>query len=326
MFHAKHFLVAASGGIVLTIAAATAAAQAYPNRPIRFVIPFAPGGPTDILGRAVGQKLSESLGQTVVIDNRGGAGGNIGAEAVAKSPADGYTMLMGATSTHAINPHLYRKLGFDPLKDFAPVTLVANTPSLLAVHPALPVKTVRDLIELARSRPGQLTYGSAGNGSSNHLAGVLLCMMAGIDMTHIPYKGSGPALVDVMAGQVPLMFNNTASVMPFVKAGKLRAVALTSLERSPLVPGVPTVAESGLPGFEVRSWHGVFVPAGTPAEIVQLLSTRIAAGIAAPDVKERLNAQGVELVGNKPEEFAAFIRAEHAKWGKVVKASGARVD
>ncbi len=313
-------------GLGLGAVASPGFAQGYPNRPIRFIIPFAPGGPTDILGRAVGQKLAESVGQSVVIENRGGAGGNIGAELAAKSPADGYTMFMGATSTHGINPHLYRKIGYDPIKDFSPVTLVANTPSLLAVHPALPVKTVRDLIELARARPGQLTYGSAGNGSSNHLAGVLLCLMAGVDMTHIPYKGSGPALVDVMAGQVPFMFNNTASVMPFVKAGKLRAVALTSLERSPLVPGVPTVAESGLPGFEVRSWHGVFVPAGTPAEIITLLNTRIVAGLAAPDVKERLSAQGVELVGNRPEEFAAFVRAELAKWGKVVKASGARAD
>jgi len=311
---------------MLVLGAGPALAQPYPVKPIRFVIPFAPGGPTDILGRAVGQKLAESLGQSVVIENRGGAGGNLGAELVARSAPDGYTALMGATSTHAINPHLYARLGFDPVRDFAPVTLVANTPSLLAVHPALPVKSVGDLIALARARPGQLTYASAGNGSSNHLAGVLLCLMAKIDMVHIPYKGSGPALVDVMAGQVPMMFNNMASVMPYVRTGKLRAVALSSAERSKLVPGIPTVAESGLPGFEVRSWHGVFVPAGTPGAVVSLLAERIAAIVRMPDVLERLNAQGVELVGNRPDEFAAFVRAELEKWGRVVKASGARAD
>lgn len=301
-------------------------AQSYPARPIRFVVPFAPGGPTDILARAVGQKLTDAFGQTIVIENRGGAGGNIGAEVVARSPADGYTMLMGATSTHAINPSLYRKLSFDPVKDFAPVSLVANTPSLLAVHPALPVRTIKDLIALAKARPGQLSYASAGNGTSNHLAGVLLSMMAGIDMVHVPYKGSGPALVDVISGQVPMMFNNTASVMPHVTAGKLRAVALASLERSALLPDIPTVAESGLPGFEVRSWHGVFVPAGTPRDIVNRLSNEIVRAVRAADVKSRLNAQGVELVGSSPEAFAEFVKKELAKWAKVVSQSGARAD
>ena len=312
--------------ISFVVTAPSARAQAYPVKPIRLIVPFAPGGPTDILARAVSAKLTESLGQSVVVENRGGAGGNIGAEIVARAPPDGYTLLMGATSTHGINPHLYTRLGFDPVKDFAPVTLVANTPSLLAVHPSLPVRTVRDLIALAKIKPGQLSYASAGNGSSNHLAGVLLCMMAGIDMIHIPYKGSGPALIDVIAGQVPVMFNNTASVMPHVKADKLRAVALTSAERSPLVPGLPTVAESGLPGFEVRSWHGIFVPAATPRDVIGRLNTEIVKGLHQSDVKERLNAQGVELVGNKPEEFAAFIQKELAKWSKVVKASGARAD
>ncbi len=312
------FLASLAGGVLC--------AQSYPTRPIRFVVPFAPGGPTDILARAVGQKLTEAFGQTIVIENRGGAGGNIGAELVARSPADGYTMLMGATSTHAINPSLYHKLGFDPVKDFVPVSLVANTPSLLAVHPALPVRTIKDLIALAKARPGQLTYASAGNGSSNHLAGVLLSMMAGIDLVHVPYKGSGPALVDVISGQVPMMFNNTASVMPHVTAGKLRAVALASLERSALLPDIPTVAESGLPGFEVRSWHGVFVPAGTPRDVVNRLSTEIVRAVRAADVKSRLNAQGVELVGSSPEEFAEFVKKELAKWAKVVRQSGARAD
>jgi len=309
-----------------SLAAGALWAQSYPARPIRFVVPFAPGGPTDILARAVGQKLTEAFGQTIVIENRGGAGGNIGAELVARSLADGYTMLMGATSTHAINPALYHKLGFDPIKDFAPVSLVANTPSLLAVHPALPVRTIKDLIALAKARPGQLSYASAGNGSSNHLAGVLLSMMAGIDMVHVPYKGSGPALVDVISGQVPMMFNNTASVMPHVTAGKLRAVALASLERSALLPAIPTVAESGLPGFEVRSWHGVFVPAGTPRDVVNRLSTEIVRAVRAADVKTRLNAQGVELVGSSPDEFAEFVKKELVKWAKVVRQSGARAD
>ena len=303
-----------------------AVSQTYPAKPVRFIVPFAPGGPTDILARSVAQKLGDALAVSVVVDIRGGAGGTIGTEIVAKSPPDGYTLLMGATSTHAISPNLYTRIGYDPIKDFAPVTLVANTPSLLAVHPALPVRSVRDLIALAKSRPGELSYASAGSGSNNHLAGVLFCKMAGVNMAHIPYKGSGQALVDVMAGQVPVMFNNTASVMPFVKHGKLRAIALTSAERSLLLPELPTVAESGLPGFEVRSWHGVFLPAATPPEITARLNAEIVKILRLPDVKERLNAQGVELGGSSPEEFAAFVRKELAKWAIIVKESGARVD
>ncbi len=312
--------------ILLCAAALPAMSQPYPAKPVRFIVPFAAGGPTDILARSIGQKLGDALGVSVVVDIRGGAGGTIGTELVAKSPPDGYTLLMGATSTHAISPSLYARIGYDPIKDFAPVTLVANTPSLLAVHPALPVKSVRDLIALAKSRPGQLSYASAGNGSNNHLAGVLFCKMAGVNMVHIPYKGSGQALVDVVGGHVPLMFNNTASVMPFVRAGKLRAIALTSAARSLLLPELPTVAESGLPGFEVRSWHGVFLPAGTPPEITARLNAEIVKILRLPDVKERLNAQGVELDGSSPEELAAFVRKELAKWAIVVKESGARAD
>jgi tripartite-type tricarboxylate transporter receptor subunit TctC len=303
-----------------------AAEPAWPVKPIRFVVPFAPGGPTDIIARAVAQKLAELTSVPVVIDNRGGAGGNIGAEIVARSVADGYTILMAATSTHAINASLYTRLGFDPIADFAPVTLVSSTPTLLAVYPGVPATNVRELIQLARARPGEISYASAGNGSSNHLAGVMLGMMAGIDLVHVPYKGSGPALLDVISGQVPMMFNNMASITQYVRAGRLRALAVTSSQRSTLMPELPTVAESGLPGFEARSWHGVIAPAKTPAAIVGRLHMDIVRGLSDPALRARLEPQGVELVGNSPAEFSAFIRSESTKWAKVVKASGARAD
>ena len=312
--------------VLSCVAPQPAAAQNYPAKSVRFIVPFAPGGPTDIFGRAISQKLTESMGQSFVVDNRGGAGGNIGAEMVAKAAPDGYTLLMGTVGTHAINPGLYAKVGFDALKDFAPITLVADAPTLLAVHPSVPAKTVKELVALAKARPNQLSYGSAGNGASNHLAGVLLCMMAGIQMTHIPYKGSGAALIDVIAGNIPVMFNNPASIMPHVKEGRLRPLAVSSLTRSKLLPDMPTLAETGVPGFEVRSWHGAFAPAGTPRDIVNRLNAEMVKALAQPDVRERFTSQGVELVGNKPEEFAAFIQSEHAKWGKVVRASGAKAD
>ena len=319
-------IVIAAFCVLSGTAAQGAEAQTYPSKPVRFIVPFAPGGPTDIFARAVSAKLAEALGQPVVVDNRGGAGGNIGTEMVAKAAADGYTLLMGTVGTHAINPSLYPRVGFDPIRDFAPITLVADTPSLLAVHPSVPANTVRELVAIAKAKPGQLSYASAGNGTSNHLAGVLLCMMAGIEMVHIPYKGSGPALIDVLAGQVPVMFNNPASIMPHLKAGKLRALALSSATRSRLLPALPTLAESGVPGFEVRSWHGAFAPAGTSRDIVTRLHGEIVKALSQPDVKERFEAQGVELVGNRPEEFAAFLQKEQVKWSKVVKASGMRAD
>ena len=319
-------IVIAAFCVLSGTAAQGAEAQTYPSKPVRFIVPFAPGGPTDIFARAVSAKLAEALGQPVVVDNRGGAGGNIGTEMVAKAAADGYTLLMGTVGTHAINPSLYPRVGFDPIRDFAPITLVADTPSLLAVHPSVPANSVRELLAIAKAKPGQLSYASAGNGTSNHLAGVLLCMMAGIEMVHIPYKGSGPALIDVLAGQVPVMFNNPASIMPHLKAGKLRALALSSATRSRLLPALPTLAESGVPGFEVRSWHGAFAPAGTSRDIVTRLHGEIVKALSQPDVKERFEAQGVELVGNRPEEFAAFLQKEQVKWSKVVKASGMRAD
>jgi tripartite-type tricarboxylate transporter receptor subunit TctC len=305
----------------------TTAAQGYPSKPIRFVVPYPPGGPLDIMARAVGQKLTEAWGQPVVVDNRAGAGGNIGADLVAKSPPDGYTLLMGAVATHAINPTLYGKVPYDPIKDFAPVALVAQVPNILVVHPSVPARTVPELIELARARPGYLNFGSGSTGSTGHLAGELFNTMAGVKMVHIPYKGGAPAMADLLAGQVQLMFDNLANALPNVRAGKLRALAVTTLARSPAVPELPTIAQSGLPGFDLTTWFGVMVPAGTPPEVVARLNAEIVRALGAKDMRERLEKMGAELpASNTPEHFAAFIRAEAAKYAKVVRDSGARVE
>jgi tripartite-type tricarboxylate transporter receptor subunit TctC len=313
--------------LVLALASALAAAQNYPARPIRLVVPYPAGGPLDIMARAIGQKLTEAWKQPVVVDNRAGAGGNIGADLVAKSAPDGYTLLMGAVATHAINPSLYSKIPYDPVRDFAPVALVAQVPNILVVNPAVPAKTVQELIELARAKPGSLNFGSGSTGSTGHLAGELFKTMAGVQMVHIPYKGAAPAMADLLAGQVQLMFDNLASSLPNVKAGKLRALAVTTRARSPAVPELPTIAESGLPGFDLSTWFGVLVPAGTPAEIVARLNAEIVRALNTNDMRERLQKMGAEpLAGNTPEHFAAFIRSEAAKYAKVVKASGAKVD
>jgi tripartite-type tricarboxylate transporter receptor subunit TctC len=311
---------------VLALIAAGAAAQNYPTKPIRLVVPFPPGGTTDILAREVGQRLSASLGQTVVIDNRPGAGGNIGAELVAKSAPDGYTLLMCTVSTHAINPNLYAKLPYDHVADFAPVILVASVPNVLEVTPSLPVNSVADLIKLAKEKPGQINFASSGSGTSIHLSGELFKTMAGVDMTHVPYKGSAPALTDLIGGQVQVMFNNLPSSLPQIKAGKLRAIAVTSAQRAPALPNVPTIAESGLPGFEATSWFGVVAPAGTPPAIVARLNADMNQWLQTPEAREKLLAQGAAAAGGSPEQFAAYIRAETEKWAKVVKASGAKVD
>jgi len=317
-------LVVAAAAVAL---AAPAPAQTYPSKPIRFVVPFPPGGPLDITGRAIAQKLAESWGQPVVVDNRPGAGGGIGAELVAKSPGDGYTLLMGAVSTHAINPSLYAKVPYDPQKDFVPVALVAQVPNILVVNPSLPVHSVKELIDYARAKPGALSFGSGSTGSTGHLAGELFKTMAGVDMVHIPYKGGAPAMQDLLAGQTQLMFDNLANALPQVKAGKLRALAVTTSKRSPAVPDLPTVAESGLPGFDLTTWFGVFVPAGTPPETVAKLNAEIVKALASKDLAERLAAMGtVPPERNTPESFAAFVRAEAAKYAQVVKSSGARVD
>jgi tripartite-type tricarboxylate transporter receptor subunit TctC len=313
--------------LVLTLPCADASAQGYPSRPIRLVVPYPPGGPLDIMARAIGQKLTEAWNQPVIVDNRAGAGGNIGADLVAKSPADGYTLLMGAVATHAINPTLYGRLPYDPVRDFAPVALVAQVPNILVVNPSVPARSVKELIELARARPGYLNFGSGSTGSTGHLAGELFKTMAGVQMVHIPYKGGAPAMADLLAGQVQLMFDNLANALPNVRAGRLRALAVTTLARSPAMPDLPTIAESGLPGFDLTTWFGVMAPAGTPGEIVLRLNAEIVRALDATDMRERLEKMGAEPpANNTPERFAAFIRAEAAKYAKVVKESGAKVE
>jgi tripartite-type tricarboxylate transporter receptor subunit TctC len=312
--------------LLLSLAATVAFGETYPTKPIRMIVPFPAGGTTDILARSVGQKLGEAVGRQVIIDNRPGAGGNIGSDMVAKAAPDGYTLLMGTVGTHAINASLYAKMPYDHIQDFAPITLVAAVPNVLVVNPSVEAKSVRELIALAKAKPGQLSFASSGNGTSIHLSGELFKTMAGIDMLHVPYKGSAPALTDLIGGQVNLMFDNLPSSLPHIKAGKLRALAVTSGKRSPALPDVPTIAEAGLPGFEASSWFGVFAPAGTPKEIITRLNMEIVKALTSPELKERLAAQGAEAVGNSPEQFAAHIRSETAKWAKVVKASGATVD
>ena len=313
-------------GALFACIATVASAQSYPNRTIRLVVPFPAAGTTDILARAAAQKLTEAFGQSVVVDNRPGAAGNIGADLVAKSAPDGYTLLMGTVGTHAINPSLYSKMPYDHVKDFVPVVLVAGVPNVLVVNPALPVNSVADLIKLAKDKPGQINFASSGSGTSIHLSGELFRTMAGVDITHVPYKGSSPALIDLIGGQVQIMFDNLPSALPQIKAGKLRAIAVTSLKRAPVLPDVPTISESGLPGFEASSWFGVLAPAGTPAPIVARINAEVNKWLQSAEAREKLLSQGAEAAGGSPEQFANHIRAESEKWAKVVKASGAKVD
>ena len=307
-------------------AIAQSPAAAFPTKPVRLVVPFPPGGPLDVTGRAIAQKLSESWGQPVVVDNRPGAGGNIGAELVAKAPADGYTVVMGALSTHAVNPSLYAKMPYDAVKDFAPITLVATTPNVLVVNPALPVNSVRELIAYAKANPGKVAFGSGSNGSAGHLAGELFKVETGADMLHVPFRGAAPAMQALLAGDTQIMFDNLASSMPQVKAGKLRALAVTTAQRSKLVPELPTMAESGLAGFDISTWFGLLAPAGTPPEIVAKWNAEVTKILNAPEMRERLNAQGAEPTPTTPAEFAAFIQREIPKYARIVKASGAKVD
>ena len=308
------------------LALAVSAAHAFPDKPVRFVIGFTPGGPSDILARALGQKLADRWGQQVVVENRPGAGGNLAAEAVAKSAPDGYTWLLGNNSVLATNHALYRKLPYDPLKDFAPVALVALQPNILVVHPDVPAKSMAELIALARQSPGKLNYASSGAGAAAHLAGELFKSMAGVDIVHIPYKGAQPALNDLVAGHAQLMFATSASVIPFIKAGRLRALAVTTAQRSPSVPELPTVAEAGLAGFEATTWHGVVVPSATPLALVQRMNQDINAALKEKDLNERLAGLGAEVLTGTPREFADYIAREIPKWTKVVKDSGARAD
>ncbi|OWW19607.1 tripartite tricarboxylate transporter substrate binding protein [Noviherbaspirillum denitrificans] len=327
----KHWLsiVAAAAAV---IGSSAAFGQAYPTKPIKLIVPFPPGGTTDILARAVGGELQKAWGQAVIIDNRPGAGGNIGSEVVAKSPADGYTLLMGTVGTHAINQSLYSKLAFDPIKDFAPVTLVASVPNVLVLNAAFAEKNkiidVTSFINYLKGHPGRLNMASSGNGTSIHLAGELFKTQTRTFMVHIPYRGSAPAITDLLGGQADLMFDNLPSAMPYIKAGRLKALGVTSAKPSPALPDVPPIAQTGgdLTGFEASSWFGILAPAGTPPDIVNKLQQEIAKALASPAVKEKLVAQGADPVGNTPEQFAAHIQAETRKWSKVVKDSGAKVD
>jgi tripartite-type tricarboxylate transporter receptor subunit TctC len=310
---------------VLAACAQSAFAQTFPTRPIRIICPYVAGGGSDFVARTLAQKLTETLGQSMVVDNRPGGGTNIGAELVARAAPDGYTLFLGGTPT-AVNVTLYKKLPFDVLTDFAPITLTTTAPNLLVVHPSLPVRTVKDLIALAKSRPGQLTYGSAGIASSNHLSGALFKMMAGIDIVHVPYKGGGAAVTDLLAGNISMYFSTTPSSMPHVRTGRLRALAVTTAKRSALVPETPTVAEAALPGFEMSAWHALFAPAGTSPAIVKKLADEVVRALRQADVKERLAAQGVDAVGTTPEELAATMRENIAKYAKLVKAADIRIE
>jgi len=311
----------------LLVALASAAfAQAYPAKPIRLIVPWPPTGTVDILGRTLGQKLSEQMGQPVVIDNRAGANGVIGSEAGAKSPADGYTILVDNITGHAINASLQAKMPFDSLRDFAHVSLLASVPDGIVALPSLPAKNVRELIALAKAQPGKLTYASFGVGSSGHLAGELFKGMAGIDMLHVPYKGGAPAIADLLAGQVSIYFPVLPSVVQLVKSNRLHLLAVTGAQRSPAMPDVPTVAESGLPGFEASNWFGLMAPAGVPAEVVSRLNAETAKALQSPDVRDKLNALGMEIQSSTPQEFSALLKGEIEKWAKVAKASGAKAD
>ena len=311
---------AAIGAIALAAATLSlgAAAQAYPTKPITIVVPFSAGGTTDILARLVGQYLTTELGQPVVVDNKAGAGGNIGGALAAKAPADGYTLFMGTVGTHAINAALYKKMPFDHVKDFAPLSRVANVPNLLVAHPSQPFKTVPEMIAYAKANPGKINFGSPGNGASPHLSGELFKSMAKVELTHIPYKGSAPAVSDLLGNQIAIMFDNMPSVIPHVRSGKLRAIAISTAKRSPELPDVPTIAEAGVPGYEAVSWFGLFAPAATPKPVLDKLSTALSKVLANPEVQKKISAQGGETVNETPAQFAAFIRSETTKWGKVL--------
>jgi len=313
--------VAAALIAATTLAAGTALAQTYPAKPIRLIVPYAPGGPTDILARAVGQHLTEALGQQVIIDNRPGASGHLGTAQAAKLPADGYNFNMVGIS-FAIAPSLGTRPGYDALHDFAPVSLIAGVNNMLVAHPSLPVKSVKELIALARRKPGELTYASGGRGGAQHLAGELFSSMANVKMTHVPYRGSAPGLTALMGGEVIVGFTDMLITLPHIHSGRLRPLAVTGATRSPQLPDLPTIAEAGLKGYDVTVWFGLLAPAKTPPEIVQRVQAEIARGIRSPALRQRLAAMGAEPHGSTPEAFAAFLRAEIAKWGKVVKAAG----
>jgi len=311
-------------GAALTVPLASTA-QEYPSKAIRFVVPFAPGGGTDIIGRVVAQALNDALGQPVVVDNRGGAGSTLGTEIVAKSPADGYTILFGNISL-AFNATLYTKLRYDTIRDLAPISLSAVQPNILVIHPGLPAKSLKEFIELARANPGKYNYASAGTGSGTHLAAELLKLQTKIDIVHVPYKGTGPALTDLLGGQINMMVSTFASALPHVKSGRMRALGVTTAKRSPATPDVPTLIEGGVAGYDYSTWYGLLAPAGTPKAIIDKLNATNRKVLARDDIKQRLESQGVDPIVNTPAEFTAYVKSETEKWGKVVKATGAKAE
>jgi len=318
-------LLAALAALAAPALAPLAQAQDYPNKSIRFVVPFAPGGGTDIIGRIVAQGLNETLGQPVVVDNRGGAGSTLGTEIVAKSPADGYTILFGNISL-AFNATLYTKLRYDTIRDLAPISLSAVQPNILVIHPGLPAKNLKEFIELARANPGKYNYASAGTGSGTHLAAELLKLQTRIDIVHVPYKGTGPALSDLLGGQINMMVSTFASALPHVRSGRMRALGVTTAKRSPATPDVPTLIEGGVAGYDYSTWYGLLAPAGTARTIIDKLNAANRKVLTRDDIKQKLESQGVDPIFNTPAEFSAYMKSETEKWGKVVKATGAKAE
>jgi tripartite-type tricarboxylate transporter receptor subunit TctC len=312
--------------ILLCVAAAQAFAQGYPAKPLKMIIPYPPGGGNDTLGRLFAAKLGDRLGQPVVVENRPGAGTLIGTELAAKSPPDGYTILLSSIATHALSPNLYSKVPYDPVKDFAPITLLGIAPTVLVVPADLPAKDLAELVAAAKAKPGGLAYASGGNGTPPHINGEVFKSVAGVDLLHVPYKGGGPALVDLMTGRVQVMLDTAASAMPHVRSGKLRALAITGARRSPEYPDIPTFAEAGLPGYDTNAWYSMHAPAGTPPEVVRRLNAELVASLKDPDVQARFKQLTTEPVGNTPEEFAAFVKAELDKYARVIKSAGIRLD
>jgi len=316
--------IAIPATLIAISGAPTATAAEYPTKPIRLIVGFAPGGGTDTTARAMSQKLTDALGQQVIVDNRPGAAGNIAAELVSKATPDGYTLLMGTIAALSINPSLYNKLPFDPIKDFAPITQAVDSTNVLSLHPSVPAGSVKELIALAKTKP--LNFGSSGVGGTGHLAGELFNTMAGVKMTHVPYKGGGPAMIDLVGGQVQLVFATAASAVPQIKGGRIKGIAVTTAKRSALMPNLPTISEAGLPGFDANNWYGVLAPAKTPRPIINRLNAEITKVLNMPDVKNFLFNQGLDPAPGTPEKFGAYIKSETAKWAKVVKASGAKAN
>ena len=318
--------VIATAALIASLVATLACAQTFPSRPIRLIVPFAAGGGNDNVARLVGKRLADSLGQPLVIDNRPGAGGVLGAELAAKAAPDGYTLFLGGVGSHAVNPNLHERLPYDPIRDFAPVALLASAPLILVAHPSVPVNTFAEFVAYARSKPGRLNYASNGNGSSSQLAAVMFDSMAGVDMVHVPYKGLSPALTDLLSGQVQVMSSSVVAMLPHIKAGKLKGLAVTGSRRLPAMPYLPTIAESGLPGYEASSWYGILAPAGTRRDIVARLNSELVKALDQPDVRASLLAEGAEPVGGTPEQFAAHIRSEKERLGKLIRDAKIRLE